>query len=320
LFQHYQYINRRKDIVTDYPEVKQYFGPDLSIKYKACFALLFQLLSVHLLQGAPWYIWVFCCYTISGSINHGLTLAIHEASHNLVAKGMVRNRFWGIFANLSMGIPAAITFKRYHMEHHRFQGEDILDVDIPSKAEGWFFQSTPRKILWCFLQPAFYSLRPSFINPKAPTKWEFLNYAVIFAFDAMVVQVFGWSSLAYLAFGTLLGMGVHPVAGHFISEHYVMHQGQETYSYYGPLNWLTFMVGYHNEHHDFPFVTGKNLCKVRSMAPEYYDDISHYHSWVKVIYDYIMDVKISPYSRVKRVTVTNDDIQKLRDQGGLVKY
>lgn len=310
---------RKQEILKKYPVLKKYMGIDTSTKLKVVFWVSFQLLSLHLLQGAPWYTWLFCCYTLSGSINHMMTLAMHELSHNLGAKGVTPNRFLAIFANLPMGIPAAASFKRYHMEHHKFQGEDVVDVDIPTEIEGWFFHSTPRKILWCFLQPLFYSLRPLAVNPKKPTRWEFINIFCIVVFDLMIVYVWGIRELLYLVLGTLFGMGLHPVAGHFIAEHYVMNEGQETYSYYGPLNWLTFNVGYHNEHHDFANISGKHLPDVRKIAPEFYDNMPHYHSWIKVIYDYIVDDNISPYSRTKRVTMTNEEIGALRARGGLIK-
>lgn len=39
---------------------------------------------------------------------------------------------------------------------------------------------------------------------------------------------------------------------------------------------------------------------MKKIAAEYYDDLPHYSSWVKVLYDFIMDDTLSPYSRVKR--------------------
>lgn len=40
--------------------------------------------------------------------------------------------------------------------------------------------------------------------------------------------------------------------------------------------------------------------QVKAIAPEYYDNLPHHNSWVRVLYDFIMDPAIGPYARIKR--------------------
>jgi len=204
------------------------------------------------------------------------------------------------FANLVTGFPSSITFQRYHLEHHRYQGVDGTDTDIPTMAEVTLFDRRWKKVVWLFLQPLFYSIRPMFVKPKPPAKWEMINWATQFTFNFLIIQYFGGRSFAYLIAGTLLGLGLHPCAGHFVAEHYELTPGTETYSYYGFCNYLNFNVGYHNEHHDFPRIPWSNLPKVRKIAPEFYDNLPHYTSYLYVMWRYINDPNVGPAARIKR--------------------
>lgn len=303
--------SRRESIIKAHPEIRKLFGPCPWTKYKVAAIITIQVLAAIILRSAPFPLLLLLTYTLSGSCNHFLTLTMHEVAHNLAFKGLVANRIFSIIANLPLGIPAAISFKRYHMEHHKYQGNEFIDVDLPTDAEGKFFRGGPLKLLFVFLMPAFYSLRPLLVRPKKPSKWEGINILVQMAFDLIVFLLLGWKSLFYLVIGTLLGMGIHPMAGHFIAEHFVYQAGQETYSYYGPLNWLSLNVGYHNEHHDFPNIPGTRLHEVRRIAPEFYMPLPHYYSWTKVIWDFVVDPAVTPFNRVKRNVLSEADKQVL---------
>lgn len=244
-------------------------GSDHTIAYFVVAMVATQLVSAYMLRESSIPFILLVGYFWGGIINHSMTLAIHEISHNL-AFGHSRpkaNRALAIFGNLALGIPYAVMFKKYHLEHHKYQGDDELDVDIPSRLEAKLFRRTFTKFLWVLLQPLFYALRPLFLRPKPLTHLEVINFSVQALFDGVVLYTMGWRSLFYLITGTLLAMGCHPVAGHFISEHYMFKKGYETYSYYGPLNWITFNVGYHNEHHDFPNIPGWKLPQVSHFVP-----------------------------------------------------
>lgn len=302
------HATRRKEILKVHPEIKTLFGHDHNLKWWCLVLVCFQLLSLLIVKDLPW-IWVMLsAYCIGGTINHSLMLAIHEIAHNLAfghSKPLF-NRALGIFTNLPICLPFSVAFKGYHLEHHRYQGDEKLDTDIPTDIEAKLFCTTAGKTLWMMLQPIFYAFRPLVTYPKTPSTLEIANTVIQMTFNVAVGYFMGAKCITYLAAGSLMAMGIHPVAGHFISEHYMFKKGYETYSYYGPLNYLTFNVGYHNEHHDFPFIPGCRLPMVRKMAPEYYDNLPHHNSWVRVIYDFITDPTIGPYARIKRKHVGLD--------------
>jgi len=215
-------------------------------------------------------------------------------------KAVSSNRYFSYFANLPLVFAYAVSFKKYHMEHHQYQGVTGVDMDIPTPAEGRFFTTPLRKFFWVFFQVLFYAFRPILMNPYNPGKKELMNWIVCLSFDFALAYYCKPIAVVYLLLSMLLGLGPHPMAGHFIAEHYVFVEGYETYSYYGPLNFLGFWVGFHNEHHDFPRIPGSRLHKVREAAPEYYEALPQYTSWTKVIWDYVFKPQVSPFSRVKR--------------------
>jgi len=295
---------RRKEILEKHPEIKRLMVVDHQFKYVVSAMVFFQLTMIFLISyfNISWSFLLLLTYVVSGTLNHALLLAIHQVAHNAAfghAKPLY-NRIFSVFANIPIGVPMALSFKKYHLEHHKYQGHEHIDCDIPTAAEAKLFHNTFGKAVWMFLQPFFYAFRPLFMNPKVACKLEVFNFIFQFMCDGLVYYYLGPKALFYLIAGSLLGMGIHPVAGHFISEHYMFSLGFETYSYYGILNKVTFNVGYHNEHHDFPNVPGSLLPKVREYAPEYYNTIPYHTSWVKVIYDYITDPAIGPYARIKR--------------------
>jgi len=283
-----------------YPEIKDLYGPCPRTKYVCAALVAAELGSAYLLRGSPWWLIVLVAYLFGGVVNQALLLAIHELSHHLGFRRPWQNRLFALFINLPIGVPVAETFRYYHLLHHVHQGEDGIDTDLPTEREGRLLRGPIRKLIWITGQGFAYALRPLFVHPKRPSSGEVANLLLQLAFDALIFHFWGLKALLFLPISSLLVMGLHPVAGHYISEHYVFRPGQETYSYYGPLNLLTFNVGYHNEHHDFPYIPGSRLPKLRRLAPEYYDALYCHHSWTKTLWEYIVRSDLGGYSRVKR--------------------
>ena len=84
-------------------------------------------------------------------------------------------------------------------------------------------------------------------------------------------------------------------------------------SNYEPVyNFVFLNNGYHNEHHDFPFVPGSRLHKVREIAPEFYENLPQHKSWTWVLVEYIFNPNIGAFSRVKRQTLDAAQKDKMK--------
>jgi sphingolipid delta-4 desaturase len=263
-----------------------------------------QVAAAYGISRAGW-IWVIVlAYALGAFVNHALFVLNHECAHNLILRGTVPNYLLGILADVALAFPSAITFRRYHLLHHAHQGEYELDADIAGRREARLVGcSMWRKTVWLACLGVMQALRP--LRVKAANvrdQWVLLNFVVIFGVDAFLVIAWGPKALLYLVLSTFFALGLHPVGGRWIQEHIETEPGQETYSYYGPLNKTCFNVGYHNEHHDFAGVAWNRLPRLRAIAADTYDPLVSYRSWSGLVARFLTDHSLGPYRRVLRVS------------------
>lgn len=306
---------RRQAIIKAHRDVLQLCGPEPLTKYLVLAVVALQVTCAYLLKNTPVMSWPFwlTAYIIGATANQNLFLAIHEISHNLAFKTPIYNRLIAIFANLPIGVPYSAGFRQYHLTHHKSLGVDGLDTDLPTAFEAVFLDSVLGKAFFCTFQLLFYAIRPMFVFAIPFGPIHYLNIASQIVFDAIIVRILGWHAMTYLLLSSFLAGSLHPCAAHFISEHYVFERSQvkggkmppdvpvpETFSYYGPLNVLTYNVGYHNEHHDFPAVPWTRLPKLYEIAKEFYDPLPCHKSWPIVLWQFIVDKEVGMWCRVKR--------------------
>jgi sphingolipid delta-4 desaturase len=296
------HAKRKEEILKKHPEIKELFGYDPLTKYQVLFWVFAQFFVAYFVRNESWLMLLVVAYCFGGFAGHALYLAIHEISHNLCFESVKYNTLFGIFVNTATVVPHFSMFQKYHMEHHRSQGSLFLDEDLPLPIEGILFRTPLRKTLWLFLQPLFYAIRPLVRRPKPLDLLDVLNIFVCLSSTYLFYSLFGMKYVVYLFLSGVLGGGLHPVSGHFIAEHFVFEPGQETYSYYGNLNKVSFNVGYHNEHHDFPRIPGSLLPKIKEIAPEYYCNLRSYDSWMSVLWNFVNDQSMNPFSRMVRPT------------------
>lgn len=294
------HVTRRKEILKKYPQVRELYGYyPLSALYIALI-VLGQLVVAYLIKDQTLWLIFLVSYLFGAFMNHSLYVMIHECTHNAVLKTPLMNKIMGLVCDIPLVLPSAMGFRKYHMIHHKHLGEYSYDPDITSYTESRLVgNSAVMKSLWLFLFSLSQALRPLKVQYYKPLNiWTAVNTILQIAINIAVYFYIGPMALLYLALSTLFALGLHPLGGRWIQEHYITKEGQETYSYYGVLNKLTFNMGFHNEHHDFMQVPWVNLPKLKAMAPEYYDTLKSYRSWTLVLLNFIFNPKMDSFSRI----------------------
>ncbi|KAI9483233.1 MAG: fatty acid desaturase-domain-containing protein [Benjaminiella poitrasii] len=302
------HLKRKHTILREHPEVEKLYGTDIRTLYVTILITVIQL-SISYVFGqrvvaAPWYVFLLVAYFVGGTLTSMIGVIIHEACHCLVFKQKWVNRYVGLLANVALPVPIAQSFRRYHIEHHTWQGVEGMDPDLPLEWEKSLIRGNAfSKFLWVMIYPIMYVVRGAVMQSDrnlTPSKWELINVAFTICTDTLIQRFCGWKGLLYLLLSLWFGYSLHPGAAHFIQEHYTFDDGQETYSYYGILNIPLMNIGYHNEHHDFQKIPWSNLPSLRSLASDYYDKLAYHTSWIMVHWKFITQPNVGPQSRVIR--------------------
>ena len=263
----------------------------------------FQVVLAWFVHDKSWWYVFGAAYLLGAFADHALFVMIHECAHQLLFNGRSANRWSGIFANMPQIFPSAISFERYHIKHHSFQGVHELDADLPNRWEAKLISNSfLGKAMWLLFFPVFQLGRLSRLREIQTFDWWIVaNATVQIVFTTAIWLLLGWHAIAFLLLSFSFSVGLHPLGARWIQEHYLTHSvEQETYSYYGPLNTVAFNVGFHNEHHDFPSIPWNKLPQIKKTAPDYYDTLYSHKSWTILFFRFLFDREISLFNRILR--------------------
>jgi sphingolipid delta-4 desaturase len=296
---------RGRQMLAAHPELRALAGPTpISAVWTVALVVIQCGLALRL-GPMRWYVWLPIAYVIGATIDHALWALIHDCTHNLVFRSRTANRFVAILANVPLVVPGAISFAKYHLLHHRHMGDLELDAGIPGPTEARVVgASGTAKAAWV----AGTILIQGLVRPRRLTRvrlldgWTVTNILIQVGCMTLLAIWAGAAPFKYLVASTVFAIGLHPLGARWIQEHFALVPDQETYSYYGPLNKVSFNVGYHNEHHDLVTVPWSRLPAIRRIAPEFYEGLHAYTSWTALLTRFLRDPDITLFNAIVRPT------------------
>ena len=114
------HIQRSKDILRQYPEIKDYFGNYPPSILAIAFLVVLQWSIAWLVKDLPWYGVGATAFLVGQFVLHSLGVFVHEAAHNLIFKSKFGSQFtlWLIICG-SLSFGESLTYIGVHGQGKR---------------------------------------------------------------------------------------------------------------------------------------------------------------------------------------------------------
>jgi sphingolipid delta-4 desaturase len=297
-----RHLEMRRQVATAVPEARQLAGNN---PWTALAIPL--LLGLHwgmawLVSGSN-LLWCFIAAFCFGQlVIHAAGSLLHETAHKLVFRAPRAKLGFDLGLELILGsFGKQLTYQHQHVStHHPYIGnyerdyehEDICSFNARRKIR--LERPLANRLLTLFqlamgllpfgflivdkvmtrLEKRLSGLRDydaeRQLHSSQPEPWEQrLFIATSVALNIFLLWAFGFLGWLYHNWALSIFLGKFGITnlGQSLSEHDGDDELNPTYSSYGPLNWLLFNTGYHNEHHTFANVPWNRLPRLRQLAP-----------------------------------------------------
>jgi len=294
----------RKEALAAHPELSELSGtqPFTTLALPVLLAVHWSI--AWLVSDQPLWVIGLTAFLIGQLIYHSAASLIHETCHKLVFRDSAPKLAFDLgleFILTSYG--KQLTYQHQHVtSHHPFVGDydnDYEHEDLCALQARFAIGRTHPVLqklltgLTLFLHalplgsvfiadkilPPLYAKasgrpvrdpQPRFTGTSS-TSTEMRPYIVVSALSNIVMLLLlgPWALLYHIwSLSFFLGkLGISNL-GQSLTEHPGDDNVNPTRSCYGPINWLLFNTGYHNEHHSFPNVPWTRLPTLHRTAPE----------------------------------------------------
>ncbi|MDE0887561.1 MAG: fatty acid desaturase [Myxococcota bacterium] len=300
----------RREALRNHPEIRELFGSDPRPALAIPVLLALHWGTAWLLRDSGLFVIFLVSFFWGQLLVHSAGALLHDAAHRAVFRGKRTKVAFDIGLEMIMGTYGRLlTYQHEHMSsHHPHIGDYERDYEHEDTcrylARRSFHRKHPRfrrlttivEILINLLPfgfliageviPRFYKAvtgretkdpQRDIAATKADPWMMSLFIGVTLTVNAGLFFAFGWKALLYHIWSLSHFIGKCGVTnlGQSLSEHPDGDVVDPTCSTYGPINWILFNTGYHNEHHTFPNVPCFRLPKLKAIAPEVFHATSH---------------------------------------------